>query len=72
MSQLNVMTKMLKKAGKRGVYNYQFAQIGILRYNARITDLRQDGLNILCERVKLPNGRSTGVFRYTLIGDENA
>lgn len=43
----------------------------ILRYSARIGDLRKQGYDIFCERVVLPNGRSTGVFKYFLIeGDK--
>lgn len=67
MSQEAKMLKMLRKAGQRGVENYKFPANKILRYSARINDLRQDGYNILCERVRLPNGRATNIFRYVLV-----
>lgn len=67
MSQSSTIIKMLRKAGQRGVYNYQFPEARILRYSSRIRELRADGYNIVCERIKLPNGRVTSVFRYILI-----
>lgn len=70
MSQSSAMLKMLRKAGKHGVKNYEFPMRGILRYSARIGELRNEGFNIMCERIKLPNGRSTGVFRYILIEEK--
>lgn len=66
LTQTSKILTMLRKAKNRGVENYRFSQQRILRYSARIKDLRDDGHNIITERVKL-NGRSTGVFRYTLI-----
>lgn len=71
MSQTTAVLKMLRKAKKHGVKNYEFPMRGILRYSARIGELRAEGFNIVAERQKLPNGRSTGVFRYTLIEEEN-
>lgn len=70
LSQADRMIKMLEKAGSKGVANYEFSNRRIIRYNARITDLRQSGHNIYAERQKLRNGRSTGVWRYYLLKDE--
>lgn len=62
---------MLEKAGSSGVMNYQFPRNNILRYSARIGELRADGYNIIAERIKLKNGRSTNVYRYVLIKGED-
>jgi len=70
MSQSTTIIKMLRKAGQRGVYNYQFPEARILRYSSRLRELRAEGHTIVCEQVKLPNGRATSVFRYVLIEDE--
>jgi hypothetical protein len=70
MSQEAKLLSMLRKAGKHGVPNYRFPEAKILRYSARIGDLRNEGYDIICERVKLPNGRSTGVFKYILVEPE--
>ena len=70
MSQTTALLKMLRKAGKHGVKNYEFPMRGILRYSARIGELRAEGFNIVAERQHLPNGRSTGVFTYVLIEEE--
>jgi len=72
MSQSTTIIKMLRKAGQRGVYNYQFPEARILRYSSRIKELRSEGHDILCERVNLPNGRATNVFRYILVELEEA
>lgn len=58
--------KMLQKAGKHGVKNFQFAERGILRYGAVIELLRKEGYHIITERQHLPNGRATNVWNYTL------
>jgi len=71
MSQTSKILKMLEKAGSRGVMNYQFPRNNILRYSARIGELRADGYNIIAERIKLKNGRSTNVYRYVLIKGED-
>ena len=70
MSQSTSILKMLRKAGSKGVKNYQFPMNGILRYSARIGELRAEGFNIVAERVRLPNGRATNVFTYVLIEDK--
>ena len=66
MSQEERILKLLRKAGNKGVANYDFPRHRILRYSARIGDLRAEGFNIYCERERLPNGRATNVFRYYL------
>lgn len=70
MSQEQRIIKMLRKAGNRGIANYEFPKHRILRLSARLGELRKQGYNIYCERVFLPNGRATNVFKYYL-GDEN-
>lgn len=70
-SQQGKVLKMLRRAGSKGVANYEFPQNRVLKYNARISELRQDGYNIYAERVILPNGRFSGVWRYYLNEKEN-
>ena len=70
LPQTSKIIKLLWRAGKRGVPNYEFPKHGILRYSARINELRADGYDILCERQYLPNGRATNIFRYTLIEED--
>lgn len=65
LSQEARILKALKKAGNKGVMNHQFPKMNILRYSARINDLRNDGHNILVERM-YKDGRATGTFRYIL------
>lgn len=69
-SQCSKMLKLLRKAGLKGVRNYQFVRHRILRYSARIGDLRNEGYDIKCERMYLPNGRATNVYRYVLIEED--
>lgn len=66
MSQESTILKLLRKAGNKGVPNYVFPRHRILKYSSRITDLRQEGHDIYCERDYLPNGRASNVFRYYL------
>jgi hypothetical protein len=69
MSQTQQVYKMLLRAGSRGVPNFDFPKHRILRYSARIGELRKD-YDILCER-EYHHGKATGVFRYILIkGDK--
>lgn len=70
MSQTTKLLQMLRQNKIRGVENYKFPQRQILRYSARIADLRADGYNIYCERVVI-NGRATGTFKYYLIEEED-
>jgi hypothetical protein len=69
-SQDAQILSMLKKNKRKGVANYEFPAHRILRYSARIDELRKDGHNITCTRDYLPNGRATNVFRYHLVEDE--
>ena len=66
LSQNDRIIKMLRRAGSRGIANYEFPRHRILRLSARVNDLRQDGYNIYCERQYLPNGRATNVWKYYL------
>jgi hypothetical protein len=65
ISQHATILKLLKKAGNKGVPNYVFPQHRILKYSSRITELRQEGHTIYCEREWI-KGRATGVYRYYL------
>ena len=51
---------LMHNAGSIGVYNYEFARQNILRYSARIDELREIGVKIRTVRI------STGVFKYIL------
>lgn len=66
MTQEQRILTLLRKAGSKGVANYEWPQNRILRASARIGELRKDGYNIYCVREYLPNGRATNVFRYYL------
>jgi len=67
MSQTARVLTILRKAGGRGVANYEWPQHRILRVSARIGELRAEGYDILCERDYLPNGRATNVFRHIIL-----
>ena len=64
LSQAEKIIKQLRDAGSKGVENYKLANYN-LGYRGRITELRQDGYNIYCERQRI-NGRATGVWIYYL------
>lgn len=64
LSQAEKIIKQLREAGSKGVPNYTLANYN-LGYRGRITELRQDGYNIYCERQRI-NGRATGVWLYYL------
>lgn len=70
MSQTSKVLKMLRKAGSKGVPNYKFPAAKILRYSARIGELRSEGYNIYAERVLMRNGRASNVFKYILIEED--
>lgn len=70
MSQSTEVLKMLRQSGKHGVENFRFPQARILCYTKRISELRNEGFNIITERISLPNGRATGVYNYTLIEEK--
>ena len=54
---------MLEQAGREGVTNGQFVDAQILRYSARIKELRDNGHRIEKHRI------TDGTFRYTLQQD---
>jgi hypothetical protein len=68
LSQAERIIKQLREAGSKGVENYKLAEYN-LGYRGRITELRQDGYNIHCERQRI-NGRATGVFIYYLTEED--
>lgn len=68
LSQADKILKQLRDAGSRGVENYKLAEYN-LGYRGRITELRQDGYNIYCERQRI-NGRATGVWIYYLTEED--
>lgn len=70
MSQTNEVLQLLRKAGQKGVANYEWHNYRILRQSARIGELRAEGFNIICERDRLPNGRATNVYRHILIEEK--
>lgn len=43
---------ILRKKQKKGITNVELAQMGILRYGARIRDLREEGHIIRCQKLK--------------------
>ena len=65
MSQEQRVLQMLRRRPKFGVKNYEFTDAGILRYSARIGELRKQ-YRISCERL-YRNGRATQTFVYRLI-----
>jgi hypothetical protein len=60
VSQREKVLTMLEQAGTDGVTNGQFVNVSILRYSARIKELRDAGHRIEKHRV------TDGTFRYTL------
>lgn len=71
LSQHAKILKALKEAGNKGVPNYSFPHMQILKYSSRISELREEGHNIYCER-QILNGRYTGVWYYFLADHEEA
>lgn len=64
LTQAEKIIRALRKAGNKGVPNYKLAHYN-LGYRGRITELRQDGYNIHCERQRI-RGRATGIWIYYL------
>jgi hypothetical protein len=60
MTQRERVYTMLEQAGREGVTNGQFVDAHILRYSARIKELRDIGHRIEKHRI------TDGTFRYTL------
>lgn len=71
-SQESRMLNMLRRAGGRGIKNYEFQRSGILCYTKIISNLREDKWDIITERLYLENGRATGIFYYVLLEDKPA
>lgn len=66
-SQKSRLLEFLRSKGHCGATSIEIErELTILRYGARIHDLRSDGHEIECERVGT-SGRGTAIFRYTLI-----
>ena len=63
-SQATKIYRLIKTNNKHGVANYDLSKIS-LKYSSRISELRADGHNIYCERVRR-NGKATGTFLYYL------
>lgn len=61
MTQKETVYSMLRCAHKDGVTNGAFAEAGILRYSARIEELRREGHAIVKQRV------SAKCWKYTLL-----
>jgi hypothetical protein len=61
MTQRETVYTMLRRAHKDGVTNGAFAEAGILRYSARIEELRREGHAIVKQRV------SAKCWKYTLL-----
>jgi hypothetical protein len=68
VTQSQKIINQLRTAGNKGVANHALANYN-LGYRGRITELRQDGYNIHCER-QIINGRSTGVWMYYLTEEQ--
>jgi Helix-turn-helix domain len=61
MTQRDTVYSMLRRAHKDGVTNGAFAEAGILRYSARIRELRREGHPIARQRL------SARCWKYTLL-----
>ena len=71
-TQVNRTYKLLKKAGSRGVHNYEFPEHRLLRYSHYIKVLRDEyDCHITVERLKLPNGKASNVYLYKLVGEDD-
>lgn len=64
-SQSSRIIKTLRKNNKFGTTNYDLSRIS-LKYSSRIAELRQEGFNIVAERV-FRKGRWTGTWLYYLV-----
>jgi hypothetical protein len=66
MTQRQTVLAMLRRADKYGITNGAFAEAGILRYSARIEELRKAGYPIVKQRV------SAACWKYTLLQDSTS
>lgn len=66
-SQATKIYRLIKN-NKRGIANYELARIS-LKYSSRISELRQEGHNIVAQRV-WKDGRWTGTWLYYLIEEK--
>jgi hypothetical protein len=70
LSQCGRLLKELKKHKIWGITNHFIAnRLHILRYSARIGDLRNEGYNIYAERQYF-RGKATGTWKYYLIEEK--
>jgi len=62
MNQASRILQKLRARGKTGVMNYEFVHMmpPILRYSARIDELRKEGHDIQTKRIK------KGIFKFIL------
>lgn len=68
-SQKSRLLEYLKAKGQQGATSIEIErELTILRYGARIHDLRTDGHEIACERVGTSEA-GAAIFRYTLLPD---
>jgi len=67
MSQSIILLEAFEKAGDSGLTNHFIAnKLHILRYSARIADLRKEGYSILAPKQVYKHGKATGTFLYKL------
>ncbi len=64
ITQEGRMLEALKKHRVHGVTNYELSRIALC-YTKVVSNLREDGHNIYCER-QMVRGRYTGTYRYYL------
>lgn len=63
--------RFMEKYGIRGITSVELSRQGFLRYSHYVKVCRdQYDMNILTERMYLPNGRATNVYKYTLIKEK--
>lgn len=68
-TQQTKVLRAIKDAGQNGIENYKLSRIA-LKYTSVISELRQDGYNIVAERDLLKNGRPSNTWRYRLLSGE--
>jgi len=63
VAQRDLVLRMLRDAGRRGVTNVAFYEAHVPRFGGRLLELRQAGYSIRTERLW------SGNFRYVLTGE---